>query len=198
MYRVMADVFDVNSGSAKFAKKGRRAKKTVKDKDDPISNEFDLHKASDIKTTNLPECKIGGWNEGEISHSVFFGKRYVLYRYLNKHFHRADEDTLDFCKALRREESDEELEIPIVPDLSSVEDQSTAFQGAVAPSVVINKIPAYCELTQDLLNHGTLQLLDGDINLRVLTKHLFSESELQEIDETWSWDFLFSKLKTLK
>ncbi|CAH8451081.1 unnamed protein product [Schistosoma haematobium] len=96
MYRVMADVFDVNSGSAKFAKKGRRAKKTVKDKDDPISNEFDLHKASDIKTTNLPECKIGGWNEGEISHSVFFGKR-------------ADEDTLDFCKALRREESDEEL-----------------------------------------------------------------------------------------
>ncbi|CAH8451141.1 unnamed protein product [Schistosoma curassoni] len=196
----MADVLDVNSGSAKvpFVKKGRRAKKTVKDKDDPISNEFDPHKASDIKTTNLPECKIGGWNEGEILHSVFFGKRYVLYRYLNKHFHRADEDTLDFCKALRREESDEELEIPIVPDLSSVEDQSTAFQGAVAPSVVINKIPAYCELTQDLLNHGTLQLLDGDINLRVLTKHLFSESELQEIDETWSWDFLFSKLKILK
>ncbi|CAH8448070.1 unnamed protein product [Schistosoma mattheei] len=193
MYRVMADVLDVNSGSAKFAKKGRRAKKTVKDKD-----EFDLHKASDIKTNNLPECKIGGWNEGEISHSVWFGKRYVLYRYLNKHFHRADEDTLDFCKALRREESDEELEIPIVPDLSSVEDQSTAFQGAVAPSVVINKIPAYCELSQDLLNHGTLQLLDGNINLRVLTKHLFSESELQEIDETWSWDFLFSKLKTLK
>ncbi|CAH8448011.1 unnamed protein product [Schistosoma intercalatum] len=194
----MADVLDVNSGSAKFAKKGRRAKKTVKDKDDPISNEFDLHKASDIKTTNLPECKIGGWNEVEISHSVCFRKRYVLYRYLNKHFHRANEDTLDFCKALRREESDEELEIPIVPDLSSVEDQSTAFQRAVAPSVVRNKIPAYCELTQDLLNHGTLQLLDGDINLKVLTKHLFSESELQEIDETWSWDFLFSKLKTLK
>ncbi|CAH8447995.1 unnamed protein product [Schistosoma intercalatum] len=181
----MADVLDVNSGSAKFAKKGRRAKKTVKDKDDPISNEFDLHKASDIKTTNLPECKIGGWNEVEISHSVCFRKR-------------ANEDTLDFCKALRREESDEELEIPIVPDLSSVEDQSTAFQRAVAPSVVRNKIPAYCELTQDLLNHGTLQLLDGDINLKVLTKHLFSESELQEIDETWSWDFLFSKLKTLK
>ncbi|CAI2723586.1 unnamed protein product [Schistosoma spindalis] len=142
----MADDLDVDNGSAKFAKKGRRAKKTIKDRDDPISNEIYLRKANDIKNTEFPECKIGGWNEGEISHSVSFGRR-------------ADEDTLNVCKALRREESDEELEIPIVPDLNSVEDQSTTFQGAVAPSVVINKIPAYCELSQDLLNHGTLQLL---------------------------------------
>ncbi|CAI2723587.1 unnamed protein product [Schistosoma spindalis] len=155
----MADDLDVDNGSAKFAKKGRRAKKTIKDRDDPISNEIYLRKANDIKNTEFPECKIGGWNEGEISHSVSFGRRYVLHIYFNKHVHRADEDTLNVCKALRREESDEELEIPIVPDLNSVEDQSTTFQGAVAPSVVINKIPAYCELSQDLLNHGTLQLL---------------------------------------
>ncbi|CAH8451577.1 unnamed protein product [Schistosoma rodhaini] len=181
----MADALGVTSGSTKFAKKGRRAERMVKEKDDPILNEFSLRKANDMKTTDFPECKVGGWNEGEISHSVSFGRR-------------AEEDSLDVCKALRKEESDEELEIPIVPDLSSVEEQSVAFQGAVAPSVVINKIPAYSELSQDLPNHGTLPLLDGDINLRVLTKNLFSESELQEIDETWSWDFLFSELKTLK
>ncbi|CAH8451594.1 unnamed protein product [Schistosoma rodhaini] len=194
----MADALGVTSGSTKFAKKGRRAERMVKEKDDPILNEFSLRKANDMKTTDFPECKVGGWNEGEISHSVSFGRRYVLYLYFNKHFQRAEEDSLDVCKALRKEESDEELEIPIVPDLSSVEEQSVAFQGAVAPSVVINKIPAYSELSQDLPNHGTLPLLDGDINLRVLTKNLFSESELQEIDETWSWDFLFSELKTLK
>ncbi|CAH8451629.1 unnamed protein product [Schistosoma rodhaini] len=116
----MADALGVTSGSTKFAKKGRRAERMVKEKDDPILNEFSLRKANDMKTTDFPECKVGGWNEGEISHSVSFGRR-------------AEEDSLDVCKALRKEESDEELEIPIVPDLSSVEEQSVAFQGAVAP-----------------------------------------------------------------
>ncbi|CAH8442560.1 unnamed protein product [Schistosoma turkestanicum] len=111
---------------------------------------------------------------------------------------RAQEDINNVCKTLLNEDSDEELEIPIVPDLSSAEDQSITFEGAVAPSVVINKIPSYSELTQDLLHHGMLQLLDDHINIRVLTRHLFSESELQESDETWGWDFLFTELKTLR
>ncbi|CAH8451644.1 unnamed protein product [Schistosoma rodhaini] len=96
----MADALGVTSGSTKFAKKGRRAERMVKEKDDPILNEFSLRKANDMKvgvfvfhvnkTTDFPECKVGGWNEGEISHSVSFGRR-------------AEEDSLDVCKALRKE-----------------------------------------------------------------------------------------------
>ncbi|CAH8442542.1 unnamed protein product [Schistosoma turkestanicum] len=181
----MADDLDVSNETAKFAKKGRRAKLMSKDKDGLSSSEINLRKASGEKTTDLPECKIGGWNEGEISHIASFGRR-------------AQEDINNVCKTLLNEDSDEELEIPIVPDLSSAEDQSITFEGAVAPSVVINKIPSYSELTQDLLHHGMLQLLDDHINIRVLTRHLFSESELQESDETWGWDFLFTELKTLR
>ncbi|CAH8481890.1 unnamed protein product [Schistosoma rodhaini] len=90
---------------------------------------------------------------------------------LSKLYERKVKSFFDFMMSVTWKylpESDEELEIPIVPDLSSVEEQSVAFHCAVAPSVVINKIPAYSELSQDLPNHGTLPLLIGSISMCLL------------------------------
>ncbi|KAK4472703.1 hypothetical protein MN116_003931 [Schistosoma mekongi] len=113
-------------------------------------------------------------------------------------YRRAHKDIQDVCSTVQKEGSDEELEIPIIPDLINVKDPSLNITGAVAPSVVINKIPSYRELSEDLFGHSTLPLMDNDIDLRVLTKHLCSKSELQENDEAWDWNYLFSELRSLK
>ncbi|CAH8482007.1 unnamed protein product [Schistosoma rodhaini] len=124
----MADALGVTSGSTKFAKKGRRAEKMVKEKDDPILNEFSLRKANDMKAVGMrvkfrTACRL----EGELK---------KIHWMLSKLYERKVKSFFDFMMSVTWKylpESDEELEIPIVPDLSSVEEQSVAFHCAVAP-----------------------------------------------------------------
>ncbi|KAH8853086.1 Intraflagellar transport protein 43 like [Schistosoma japonicum] len=163
----MADGLEMD-GLTKFAKMGRRAKETLKDRNYATFNDNNSQKTvGNNECTDLPERKIAGWNDDDSSCIASFV--------------RAHEGVQDVCSTVQKEGSDEELEIPIIPDLLNVKDSSLDITGAVAPSVVINKIPSYRELSQDLFGRGTLPLMDNDIDLRVLTKHLCSKSELREV-----------------
>ena len=46
----------------------------------------------------------------------------------------------------------------------------------------------FAELDNDLLKHVAFATLDGDIDLRLLTRSMAPESALKESDEPWHWD----------
>ncbi|CAH8829637.1 unnamed protein product [Trichobilharzia szidati] len=183
----MADDLEGNRECAKQpAKSGRRAKSIVKEKNGLICENSNSQKSPEIvECGDFPERKVAVWNEDDISHSVSYGRR-------------AQDISRDISDFTSKQDSDEELEIPIIPDVGSAEDGLGDSHTAAAPNVIVNKIPSFRELNQELINHGALPALDNDINLSVLTKHLFSEAELQERDETWDWDRLFADILARK
>jgi len=90
-------------------------------------------------------------------------------------------------------ESDDDL--PVIPDLEEVEQEDLATQVAEAPSVAVNRVATYKELDSDLFKHAAFATLD-DIDLRLLTRCMAPESAIKELDETWSWDVLFTDVSS--
>ena len=50
------------------------------------------------------------------------------------------------------------------------------------------------ELDNDLLKHVAFATLDGDIDLRLLTRSMAPESALKEPDDPWHWDQVFAQV----
>ncbi|XP_070577447.1 intraflagellar transport protein 43 homolog A-like isoform X8 [Ptychodera flava] len=88
--------------------------------------------------------------------------------------------------------SDEE--IPVIPDLEEFQEEDMATQIAAPPSVQVNRVATYRELDNDLLKHSQLLTLDGEIDLKLLTRVLSAESEVIEEDKPWDWDRLFTEV----
>ncbi|CAH8482039.1 unnamed protein product [Schistosoma rodhaini] len=113
----MADALGVTSGSTKFAKKGRRAEKMVKEKDDPILNEFSLRKANDMKAVGMrvkfrTACRLeGGMYSIYISTNIFKELKKIHWM-LSKLYERKVKSFFDFMMSVTWKylpESDEEL-----------------------------------------------------------------------------------------
>lgn len=67
---------------------------------------------------------------------------------------------------------------------------------AAPPSITLNQVATYRELDSDLQRHSTFTLLDNEIDLKVLAKHMSPESEVKETDVQWDWDGLFTDVST--
>ncbi|XP_078000063.1 intraflagellar transport protein 43 homolog A-like isoform X6 [Glandiceps talaboti] len=93
-----------------------------------------------------------------------------------------------------RHDSDED--IPVIPDLEEFQEEDMATQIAAPPSVQVNRVATYRELDNDLLKHSQLLTLDGDIDLKLLTRVLAAESEVYEEDKAWDWDRLFTEVSS--
>ncbi|KAK2523894.1 Ift43, partial [Columba guinea] len=89
-----------------------------------------------------------------------------------------------------------QLDIPVIPDLEEVQEEDLAMQVAAPPSVQVNRVLAYRDLDEDLMKYAAFQTLDGEIDLKLLTKVLAPEHELQEDDVSWNWDHLFTEVSS--
>ena len=73
-------------------------------------------------------------------------------------------------------------------------EENFTSQVAEAPSVSTTRVTAFKQLEKELLQHSALHLLDGEIDLKVLTSVLAPEKEIKELDVEWRWDGLFAQV----
>uniref|UniRef100_A0A8D2PJH5 Intraflagellar transport 43 n=11 Tax=Passeriformes TaxID=9126 RepID=A0A8D2PJH5_ZOSLA len=87
-------------------------------------------------------------------------------------------------------------DIPVIPDLEDVQEEDLAMQVAAPPSVQVNRVLTYHDLDKDLMKYAAFQTLDGEVDLKLLTKVLAPEHELREDDVSWDWDHLFTEVSS--
>ncbi|KAK0144913.1 Intraflagellar transport protein 43 A [Merluccius polli] len=86
--------------------------------------------------------------------------------------------------------------IPVIPDLDEVQEEDLTMQVAAPPSVQVNRVMTYRDLDDDLKHYSAFQTLDGEIDLKLLTKVLAPEQEVREEDVGWDWDHLFTEVSS--
>ncbi|XP_073443695.1 intraflagellar transport protein 43 homolog isoform X2 [Dendrobates tinctorius] len=94
------------------------------------------------------------------------------------------------------DDSDEGGDIPVIPDLEDVQEEDLALQVASPPSVQVNRVMTYRDLDNDLMRHAAIQILDEDIDLKLLTKVLSPEVDVREDDARWDWDLLYTEVSS--
>ncbi|EHB04801.1 hypothetical protein GW7_03512 [Heterocephalus glaber] len=87
-------------------------------------------------------------------------------------------------------------DIPIIPDLEEVQEEDFVLQVASPPSVQVNRVMTYRDLDNDLMKYSAFQTLDGEIDLKLLTKVLVPEHEVREEDVGWDWDHLYTEVSS--
>lgn len=92
---------------------------------------------------------------------------------------------------LRRLDSDDD--IPIIPDVEDMHDEEHLSDIADAPRVPTNIIPSLTDLNADLKKQSAFKTFEG-VNVSILSKSLYKESEIKEDDSPWSWDLLFTEV----
>ncbi|KAL0969127.1 hypothetical protein UPYG_G00222900 [Umbra pygmaea] len=92
--------------------------------------------------------------------------------------------------------SDDEGDIPVIPDLDEVQEEDLTMQVAAPPSIQVNRVMTYRDLDNDLMKYSAFQTLDGQIDLKLLTKVLAPEQEVREDDVGWDWDHLFTEVSS--
>lgn len=88
-------------------------------------------------------------------------------------------------------------DIPVIPDLEDVQEEDMMTQIAAPPSVQVNRVATYKELDSYFQKQSALfnvNLLDGEIDLKLLTNVLSPETEVFEEDKRWDWDRLFTEV----
>uniref|UniRef100_A0A673HFT1 Intraflagellar transport protein 43 homolog n=1 Tax=Sinocyclocheilus rhinocerous TaxID=307959 RepID=A0A673HFT1_9TELE len=94
------------------------------------------------------------------------------------------------------EASDNESDIPVIPDLEEVQEEDLTMQIAAPPSIQVNRVMTYRDLDNDLMKYSAFQTLDGEIDLKLLTKVLAPEQKVREEDVGWDWDHLFTEVSS--
>ncbi|KAJ7988647.1 hypothetical protein DPEC_G00311380 [Dallia pectoralis] len=180
-----------DSGVVKnVAKLGRRARQAAEQTS--LVEEPRVRKSS--STTSMgegppskPARRQGGWaEESSGSGSAKSGRRPAMV-----------EDMED--RRLRPQTPpgwDDEEDIPVIPDLDEVQDEDLTMQVAAPPSVQVNRVMTYRDLDNDLMKYSAFQTLDGEIDLKLLTKVLAPEQEVREEDVGWDWDHLFTEVSS--
>ncbi|XP_036398187.1 intraflagellar transport protein 43 homolog isoform X1 [Megalops cyprinoides] len=92
--------------------------------------------------------------------------------------------------------SDDEGDIPVIPDLEEVQEEDLTMQVAAPPSIQVNRVMTYRDLDNDLMKYSAFQTLDGEIDLKLLTKVLAPEHEVREEDVGWDWGHLFTEVSS--
>ncbi|KAF4788570.1 Intraflagellar transport protein 43 like protein [Turdus rufiventris] len=131
-----------------------------------------------------PPRRQGGWADDPVLASTKSGKKHTE----EVEDHRLRQQSL--------EASDDGGDIPVIPDLEDVQEEDLAMQVAAPPSVQVNRVLTYHDLDKDLMKYAAFQTLDGEVDLKLLTKVLAPEHELREDDVSWDWDHLFTEVSS--
>uniref|UniRef100_A0A8V0XLU2 Intraflagellar transport 43 n=1 Tax=Gallus gallus TaxID=9031 RepID=A0A8V0XLU2_CHICK len=146
---------------------GRRARQDV------FSGESLSRKNSSSASTGeepppKPPRRQGGWAVDPVLAPTKSGK---------KHAEEVEDHRL---RQQSQEVSSEGGDIPVIPDLEEVQEEDLAMQVAAPPSVQVNRVLTYHDLDKDLMKYAAFQTLDGEVDLKLLTKVLAPEHELRE------------------
>ncbi|KAK7483543.1 hypothetical protein BaRGS_00025217 [Batillaria attramentaria] len=91
---------------------------------------------------------------------------------------------------------DSDNDIPVIPELEDQQEEDMSSRVAAAPNVAVNRVATYRELDNDLLRQAAFQVLDNEIDLKLLTKGLSPMEDLIEEDRPWDWDRLFTEVSS--
>ncbi|KAF7255490.1 hypothetical protein EG68_07573 [Paragonimus skrjabini miyazakii] len=203
----MSEELDFDFVPSKNIAHGRRAgtQNVDVEEDDPALNR------------QPPRKKMGGWGQDCSGVSIVHGRaerqtansvgiltltetRGISFRYYL---------TYSFCLT----DSDDELNIPVIPDLTDTEGRRSSGPIAEPPSVILNCLTTYQDLDEQLLRQSSLGMMvsmhcismkspfffkDSELDLKMLTKQLRPECEVQEKDEAWDWDRLIADVATIR
>uniref|UniRef100_G1MJ59 Intraflagellar transport 43 n=1 Tax=Ailuropoda melanoleuca TaxID=9646 RepID=G1MJ59_AILME len=189
----MEDVLDLGEerrrGSATSGPKmGRRAQQESAQ----VENHLSRKNSSSILTGEAPPPKPprrqGGWADESMkaSNRTKTGQQHLGLNAGYLTMHRRDLEP-----ALL-----EEADIPVIPDLEEVQEEDFALQVAAPPSIQVNRVMTYRDLDNDLMKYAAFQTLDGEIDLKLLTKVLAPEQEVREDDVSWDWDRLYTEVSS--
>ncbi|XP_061467775.1 intraflagellar transport protein 43 homolog [Rhineura floridana] len=92
------------------------------------------------------------------------------------------------------EGADDGEDIPVIPDLEEVQEEDFAMQVAAPPSIQVNRVLTYRDLDNDLMKYAAFQTLDGEIDLKLLSKVLAPEQDVREDDMSWDWNHLYTEV----
>ncbi|XP_069846357.1 intraflagellar transport protein 43 homolog isoform X2 [Dipodomys merriami] len=165
------------------AKMGRRAQQEPAQTEDYFSSKNSSLPLTGEAPPPKPPRRQGGW-------AVDSGK-------VSKLVKKAPEEIED--RRLRQKSlygSDDGGDIPIIPDLEEVQEEDFVLQVASPPSIQVNRVMTYRDLDNDLMKYSAFQTLDGEIDLKLLTKVLAPEQELREDDVGWDWDHLYTEVSS--
>ncbi|KGL94940.1 Intraflagellar transport protein 43, partial [Charadrius vociferus] len=139
-----------------------------------------------------PPRRQGGWADDPAVAATKSGR---------KHAEEVEEEPLSLVKGEHNTPHSLLLlslvaDIPVIPDLEEVQEEDLAMQVAAPPSVQVNRVLTYHDLDKDLMKYAAFQTLDGEVDLKLLTKVLAPEHELREDDVSWDWDHLFTEVSS--
>ncbi|XP_038192970.1 intraflagellar transport protein 43 homolog [Arvicola amphibius] len=183
----MDDLLDLGeerrrSSTTSGAKMGRRAQQESTQAESFLSSKNSSLTQTGETPPPKPPRRQGGWADDSIKVSK-----------LGKKFSEEMED-----RRLRQHSltgSDEE-DIPVIPDLEDVQEEDFVLQVASPPSIQVNRVMTYRDLDNDLMKYSAFQTLDGEIDLKLLTKVLAPEHEVREDDVGWDWDHLYTEVSS--
>lgn len=194
------DNLKTNKDMAKEVKQGRRAVQNTQPQQDADEDVLDAA-LGDIATESnsasaaiendqpppKPSRRQGGWAD-DTPKEKKKGRRDV------ETFQEEDE-RLKIDNSVTQE--DDDGDIPVIPDLEDVQEEDMMTQIAAPPSVQVNRVATYKELDSYFQKQSALfnvNLLDGEIDLKLLTNVLSPETEVFEEDKRWDWDRLFTEV----
>uniref|UniRef100_A0A8C2LN76 Intraflagellar transport 43 n=1 Tax=Cricetulus griseus TaxID=10029 RepID=A0A8C2LN76_CRIGR len=173
----MDDLLDLGeerrrSSATSGAKMGRRAQQDSTQAESYLSNKNSSLTQTGEAPPPKPPRRQGGWADDSVKMSN---------RRLRQHSLTG---------------SDEGEDIPVIPDLEDVQEEDFVLQVASPPSIQVNRVMTYRDLDNDLMKYSAFQTLDGEIDLKLLTKVLAPEHEVREDDVGWDWDHLYTEVSS--
>ncbi|XP_057588749.1 intraflagellar transport protein 43 homolog isoform X4 [Hippopotamus amphibius kiboko] len=189
----MEDVLDLGEeqrrGSATSgAKMGRRAQQESAQAENHLSGKNSSSTLTAEAPPPKPPRRQGGWADDSIkaSNATQRGKQELDVK-------------AGYHKTRRRDLGPDDLkpaDIPVIPDLEEVQEEDFVLQVAAPPSIQVNRVMTYRDLDNDLMKYAAFQTLDGEIDLKLLTKVLAPEHEVREDDVGWDWDRLYTEVSS--
>ncbi|XP_024424107.2 intraflagellar transport protein 43 homolog isoform X1 [Desmodus rotundus] len=183
----MEDLLDLGEerrrGSATSGPKmGRRAQQESAQAENRLSGKNSSTLSGEAPPPKPPR-RQGGWADDSMKAS--------------KSGRRASEEVEDHrLRQKSLDGSDDGGDILVIPDLEEVQEEDFVLQVAAPPSVQVNRVMTYRDLDNDLMKYAAFQTLDGEIDLKLLTKVLAPEQEVREDDVSWDWDRLYTEVSS--
>ncbi|XP_016064184.1 PREDICTED: intraflagellar transport protein 43 homolog isoform X2 [Miniopterus natalensis] len=164
------------------AKMGRRAQQESAPAENHLSDKNSSGLLGEAPPPKPPR-RLGGWADDSMKTS--------------KSGRRASEEVEDHrLRQKSLDGSDDGGDILVIPDLEEVQEEDFVLQVAAPPSVQVNRVMTYRDLDNDLMKYAAFQTLDGEIDLKLLTKVLAPEQEVREDDVSWDWDHLYTEVSS--
>ncbi|XP_014251367.1 intraflagellar transport protein 43 homolog isoform X2 [Cimex lectularius] len=108
---------------------------------------------------------------------------------------RTGKDRLRSPSPSRLSREDSEDDIPLIPEIQEIQEDDYLGDISEPPVVPMYNITSFSQLNSDLKKYASFSMVDN-VNLGLLTKHLYNEQDLKEGDNRWSWDLLFTEVSS--